>query len=341
MAEAKNNSDAGLDRVWKEICDLDLQSYIADLDANGYTIIPPEIASPNRLAERMLDAMLDIAERRNGERPDLKTGSTHANLGVTTMSTPVKRGRPKGRIGNVTGSERDSPVGDVMHSLLLENEVFEESLMNPVMLALATYLCGYSAVLSTMACWMKGPNDSTFRLHTDTPVTTPLTPQSLVCQSTYWLTDFDRENGGTAVVPGSHKWCRQPTGDECIVPANVGDFGNDQAIPVEGKAGSLIVWHGNLWHGAFNRRAPGLRVSMTNYMVRPFIRTLEDFIGKIPLETLERNPTRFAIMTQQAVIPGYETEADRAVKAAHAEKYISAYAKELGGGLGGKDSPYN
>jgi hypothetical protein len=81
VAEAKNNSDAGLDRVWKEICDLGLQSYIADLDANGYTIIPPEIASPNRLAERMLDAMLDIAEHRNGERPDLEMGSTHANMG--------------------------------------------------------------------------------------------------------------------------------------------------------------------------------------------------------------------------------------------------------------------
>ena len=228
--------------------------------------------------------------------------------------------------------DRDSPIGDVMHSLLLENPVFEESLMNPVMLALATYLCGYNAVLSTMACWMKGPNETTFRLHTDNPMASPLTQQSVVCQSTYWLTDFNRENGGTAIVPGSHKWCRHPIGAECIVPANPGEFGNAQAVPVEGKAGSLIVWHGNLWHGAFNRRAPGLRVSVTNYMVRPYIRTLEDFIGKIPQETLDRNPTRFAILTQQSVIPGYHTEEDRAEKAAYAEKYISAYASEYGGG---------
>ena len=133
-------------------------------------------------------------------------------------------------------------------------------------------------------------------------------------------------------MPGSHKWCRHPIGAECIVPANPGDFGNAQAVPVEGKAGSLIVWHGNLWHGAFNRRTPGLRVSVTNYMVRPYIRTLEDFIGKIPQETLDRNPTRFAILTQQSVIPGYHTEEDRAEKAAYAEKYISAYASEYGGG---------
>ncbi len=61
-------------------------------------------------------------------------------------------------------------------------------------------------------------------------------------------------------------------------------------------------------------------------------RTLEDFIGKIPQETLDRNATRFAILTQQAVIPGYHTEADRADKSAYAEKYISAYASEYGRG---------
>ncbi len=36
-------------------------------------MIPPEIATPNGLAERMLEAVLDVAERRNGERPDLET----------------------------------------------------------------------------------------------------------------------------------------------------------------------------------------------------------------------------------------------------------------------------
>ena len=34
-------------------------------------MILPEIATPNGLAERMLEAVLDVAERRNGERPEL------------------------------------------------------------------------------------------------------------------------------------------------------------------------------------------------------------------------------------------------------------------------------
>ena len=142
MAEAAYAPELGLGRLWNEISELGLQRYIEDLDAHGYTVIPPEIANPNGLAERMLEACLDIAERRSGERPDLE------------------RGRPKSRI--------DSPVGDTMKALLLQDPVFEESLMNPVMLALATHLCGYDVVLSSLISSMRGLSKTPFRLHTDT-----------------------------------------------------------------------------------------------------------------------------------------------------------------------------
>ena len=332
MAEAATTSESGLDRVWNEICEFGLQDYVADLDAHGYTVIPPEIASPNGLADRMLEACLDIAERRNGERPDLETGSTHANLPITPRGAKPKEG-PKGRMPLGQREGPDSPVGDIMHSIFFEDEVFEEALMNPVLLALATYLCGYSAVLSGMGCWMKGPNQSTFRLHTDTPLASPLPPQSMVCELMYVLTDFNRENGGTAFVRGSHKLCRNPAGRESII----GEGGNEDVVAVEAKAGSLVVWTGKTWHGSFNRTAPGLRVSVPVYMVRPFIRTQENFIGRVPQEMLDRHPSRFAILMQQGVVPGYENPTDEAAKAAHAEKYVSAYAEALGGGMQGKD----
>ena len=88
MAEAATTLESDRDRLWNEICDLGLETYIADLDAHGYTVIPPEIASPDGLAERMLEACLDIAERRNGERPDLETGSTRCATFVATRASP-------------------------------------------------------------------------------------------------------------------------------------------------------------------------------------------------------------------------------------------------------------
>lgn len=321
MAEPVIRAESGLDQAWDEICRLGLESYVADLDAKGYTIVPPEIANPNHLSERLLEVCLDIAERRNGERPDLETGSSHTNLEETMIGGRQYTGhayRPHG------------PLGDVFHSLLLEDEVFEEVLMNPVRLALATYLVGYNAVMSSIGCWIKGPGGTYLAMHADNSLPSPLPAQAIGCQTTYWLTDFTRENGSTAVVPGSHKWCRQPMGDEKIVPENIGDAGNAQAIPLEGPAGSLLVHHPNLWHGAYNRITSGLRVSVTNYMLRPFMRTTESYIGKIPQDMLDRHGPRFAILTQQGIKAGYTDPADEQSKLASAEKYISAYAQEFG-----------
>ena len=315
MKDANGNGQTNLDRAWAEIGELGLESYVADLDAHGYTIIPPAIATPNGLAERMLEAALDVSERRNGVRADLENGSTHAGF--------------KGRFAMFSKENGDSPIGDLMQSLLFEDRVFEAALMNPVLLAMATYLCGYSVVLSSMGCFMKGPNQSTFSLHSDTPLPAPLPPQALVCNMTYVLTDFNRENGSTAFVPGSHKWCRNPIGREAIV----GEGGNEQAVAVECPAGSLLVWHGNTWHGAFNRTAPGLRVSVPVYMSRPFIRTQEGLIGKIPQEMLDRHPSRFAILTQQGILYGYESQDDSIARAERARKFLAAYSQDTSGRL--------
>ena len=323
MADAAETPAATdpLERIWGEVRDLGLESYVADLDAHGYTVIPPELAGPSGLADRLLEAVMDVAERRNDVRPDLETGSTHEGF--------------KGRFGAMFGSG-DSPIGDLMQSILFEGRVFEEALMNPVLLAMSSYMCGYGVVMSSMGCFMKGPNKSSFALHSDTPLPSPLTPHAVVCNCTYVLTEFNRENGGTAFVPGSHKWCRSPEGDETVV----GEGGNKLAVPVECPAGSLLCWHGNTWHGAFNRTAPGLRVSVPVYMARPFIRTQEGLFGKISDEMLERNPARFAILTQQGVVYGYESQEDGVARAMHAVKYMTAYAKEQGTSMRASQSLY-
>lgn len=298
MAEAAYMTEVGLDSLWKEIGDLGLQRCIEDLDANGYTVVPPEIASPNGLAERMLEACLDIAERRSGERPDLERG----------------------------GQKIDSPFGYAMKALLLEDPVFEESLMNPALLALATYLCGYDVVLSSLGASMKGPGKTRFRLHTDTRLPSPLPTQALLCKCIYLLTDFNRDNGSTVFVPGSHKWCRNPEAGETAI----GEGGDDRTVAVEAAAGSLIVFHGNAWHGAYERLAPGLRVSVHLLMVRSLLRATEDFYGRIPQEVLDRNRPRFAILTQQGVVPAYIDKEDELAKVARAQKFVSAFEKDSG-----------
>ena len=299
-----------LKRIWQEISALGLESHVADLEAHGFTIIPPSIASPNGLADRLLSAVLDVSERRRGVRPDLETGATHAGF--------------SGRYGAEDG---DSPWGDLLHALIFEGEVFEEALMNPVLLAMTTYLCGYSMVLSSMQAFLKGPNKTSFGLHCDTLLPPPLPPQALICNATYVLTDFNRENGSTAFLPGSHKWCRSPRPHE----AEIGEGGNPDVIAVEAPAGSMVVWHGNTWHGAFKRRGTGLRVSIPVLMARPSMRTEEDLFGRIPDEVLQRNSQRFAYLVQQGIIYGCHSDESAEARVTRATRQLNADDQESGG----------
>lgn len=75
------------------------------------------------------------------------------------------------------------------------------------------------------------------------------------------ISDFTAENGGTLVIPGSHKW------DDKRKPQL------SEAIPTEMKAGSALMWVGSTYHaGGTNRTAneyrTGLTISLDNATMR-------------------------------------------------------------------------
>ena len=53
-------------------------------------------------------------------------------------------------------------------------------------------------------------------------------------------------------------------------------------------------------------------------------------MGRIPQEALDRNPPRFAILTQQGVVPGYIDKEDERAKVARAQKYVAAFEEDSG-----------
>ena len=58
------------------------------------------------------------------------------------------------------------------------------------------------------------------------------------------------------------------------------------------------------------------------------MRTQEGLIGEIPQEMLDRNPPRFAVLTQQAISYGYKSQEDSVARAARAMEYMKAYSDE-------------
>ena len=54
------------------------------------------------------------------------------------------------------------------------------------------------------------------------------------------------------------------------------------AVAVEAPAGSLVMFSGCLWHGAFRKQTPGLRVSMHGLHCAHYYLPQQDYKGRIP-----------------------------------------------------------
>lgn len=246
---------------YSAITRLKLERNIAELEAHGYTIVEPEKAAAPGFAAELEEAILKVAEKRGGARPDRLTGESHQNL--------------------------SNPAGQHLYNMLLEGPIFEKAMMNEVLLALVSYVVGYNCLLSSMTAMVKGPGEANLDLHADVLFMPPPFPAwATVVNATWALTDYDRENGSTYFWPGSHRFCRQPTAAERENTAAL--------TAVTARAGSLLVWHGNTWHGAFARKRPGLRVNLINLFSRPFMFRQEDYRDTISQEAIARNDPRFA-----------------------------------------------
>jgi ectoine hydroxylase-related dioxygenase (phytanoyl-CoA dioxygenase family) len=244
-----------------EIARLGLQQNVAEFEAHGYTVIPPEKASTPDFVARLSDAILKVAENRNGVRPDRVTGDSHRNL--------------------------PTAAGQHLFNLLLEGQPFEEAMMNETVLAMISYAAGHSVQISSMTAMVKGPGTVKLDLHSDILFMPPPYPAwASGVNATWALTDYSQENGSTCFWPGSHKFCRQPTAAEREDIASL--------VPVKARAGSLIVWHSNTWHGAFARTVPGLRINLIMFFSRPFFIRQEQYEGQIAPEVIDRNGPRFA-----------------------------------------------
>jgi hypothetical protein len=260
-------STADLNPIYAEIRRLDLERCIAELDAFGFTVIPPDRVAPREFHDRLLKGILTVHERRSGQR-----------VAIEDLPTATLPG--------------DRPLATYW-SLIGEDPVFEEALLNPVVTAMARYMCGKNAQLSDSIALVKRRDDTpTHLLHIDQAGTPPPLPAyQQVINITWALTDYTRPNGCVAIVPGSHRFGHMPMPYEENFLSNEGPV---KAIPVECEPGSLIIWGGTTWHGSYPRTADGLRVNLIQVFCRPYMKTVRDFRGEIPEEVVRRNGPEFA-----------------------------------------------
>ena len=122
--------------------------------------------------------------------------------------------------------------------------------------------CLVSSLSSIAICGDEKPQP----LHADDqliPLPRPHVP--IVCNTMWALTDFTDANGATRLVPGSHLWDHSP---------NYGQ--HYDSIPAEMAKGSVLIWHGSLWHGGGANTTDKPRVGIAMNYCAGYIRQQEN-----------------------------------------------------------------
>ena len=163
-----------------------------------------------------------------------------------------------------------------IYNLLARGERFAQVPVHPAVLPIVEGVLDAGCLVSSLSSIAIGPDEVPQPIHADDqlmPLAKPHVPT--VCNSMWALTDFTSENGATRLVPGSHQSDHSPA------------FGSEHpTIAAEMARGSVLVWHGSLWHGGGANQTTERRVGLAMNYCAGWIRQQENQQLGIPIETV-------------------------------------------------------
>ena len=167
-----------------------------------------------------------------------------------------------------------------MYNLLAKDPVFQAMPLHESVLPIVERVLDRGCLLSGMTAIDIGPGEHDQPMHGDDIVMSRhlQRPHAPMMVTSMWaLDDFTAENGGTRFVPGSHLFARTP--DE---PGTLDDV---EIRALEMPAGSVMIFHGSLWHGGGANTTPDVWRCGVNVQYCPgFVRQQQNPYLGIPQE---------------------------------------------------------
>lgn len=179
-----------------------------------------------------------------------------------------------------------------LFNLLARDPLFASVPVHHAVLPIVEQVLDPECLLSSLTAVEMNPGETAQPLHADDgslPLAKP--HAALTCTAIWALTDFTELNGGTRVVEGSHRADHSPRRDERDAASR----------PTVMPAGSVLVYHGSLWHGGGANASERRRLAIICNYCAGFLRQEECQLLALPREQVAGFPPRL-----QALV-GYGT----------------------------------
>ena len=164
-----------------------------------------------------------------------------------------------------------------IYNLLAFGKLFEKIPVHENVLPVIEGVLDAECLISSLSSISIDPGERAQPIHADDqvmPVAKPHVP--FVCNSMWALTDFTEENGATRIIPNTHTANASP------------NYGGDyESIPAEMKKGSVLIWHGSLWHGGGANKSSKRRVGVAMNYCAGYIRQQENQQLGLPIDLVK------------------------------------------------------
>jgi ectoine hydroxylase-related dioxygenase (phytanoyl-CoA dioxygenase family) len=181
-----------------------------------------------------------------------------------------------------------------IYNLLVHGDLYERIPVHPNVLPIVEGVLDYGCLISSLSSIAIGAEETAQPIHADDqliPLPKPHPPT--VCNTMWALTDFTEANGATRIIPGSHLLDHSP---------NYGQ--HYDSIAAEMPKGSVLVWHGSLWHGGGANATESRRVGIAMNYCAGYIRQQENQQLGIPTEVARRFSPRLRELVGYGIYNG-------------------------------------
>ncbi len=181
-----------------------------------------------------------------------------------------------------------------IYNLLVHGPAYERVPVHPNVLPIVEGVLDDGCLISSLSSIAICAGETPQPIHADDqlmPIPKPHPPT--VCNSMWALTDFTEANGATRLVPGSH------LADDSPIYGQQYD-----SIAAEMPRGSVLVWHGSLWHGGGSNTTPERRIGLAMNYCAGYVRQQENQPLGIPRERAARFEERLQRLCGYGVYHG-------------------------------------